>query len=75
MDSIIKLCHTYQKVYHVVIMTLLCKGFYTIITNKKEDNIHPLLRKVNKIVLFGSKSHVAMSILSISVHIVRFDTL
>ncbi|KAI8571314.1 hypothetical protein RHMOL_Rhmol01G0109900 [Rhododendron molle] len=32
-------------------MTSLCGGVHTISTNEKEDNVHPLLREVNKIAL------------------------
>ncbi|KAI8551652.1 hypothetical protein RHMOL_Rhmol06G0202400 [Rhododendron molle] len=34
-------------------MTSLCDGVHTISTNKREGNVHPLLRRVNKIALAG----------------------
>ncbi|KAI8543860.1 hypothetical protein RHMOL_Rhmol08G0251800 [Rhododendron molle] len=32
-------------------MTSFCGGGHTISTNKREGNVHPLLRRVNKIAL------------------------
>ncbi|KAI8524773.1 hypothetical protein RHMOL_Rhmol13G0175100 [Rhododendron molle] len=35
----------------MVSMTSLCGGIHTISTNKREGNVHSLLRRVNKIAL------------------------
>ncbi|KAI8571774.1 hypothetical protein RHMOL_Rhmol01G0145000 [Rhododendron molle] len=37
----------------MVMMTSLCSGIHTISTNRKEGNVHPLLKRVNKIALLN----------------------
>ncbi|KAI8570740.1 hypothetical protein RHMOL_Rhmol01G0059900 [Rhododendron molle] len=43
----------------MISMTSLCGGVHTILNNEREGNVHPLLRRVNKIALNSGWFHVS----------------